>query len=78
LRFRYDQGVWCCDFLDPDSKLPVGRQRRLQTADAIRTMVNRTHTPLGGPRKATFDNALENGMGELVLEVTGEQFIKLK
>jgi hypothetical protein len=58
--------------------MPVGRQRRITTADAIRGLVGRTRTPLGGPRKLMFDKALESGNGELLLEVTGEQFIKLK
>jgi len=33
LRFRYDRCVWYCDFLDPQSKMPVGRQRRFETAE---------------------------------------------
>jgi hypothetical protein len=44
----------------------------------IRTMIARTHTALGGSKKAMFDKSLESGAGELLLEVTGEQFIKLK
>jgi hypothetical protein len=31
-----------------------------------------------GPRKAMFDRSLEKGTGELLLDLTGEQFIKLK
>ncbi|WP_256370358.1 hypothetical protein [Granulicella sp. S156] len=41
-------------------------------------MIARTHTALGGPKKALFEKSLEAGAGELLLDVTGEQYIKLK
>ena len=78
LRFRYDQCFWYCDFLDPKSKIPVGRQRRFETADTIRSMVAKTHTALGGTKKVMFERSLSIGAGELLLDITGEQFIKLK
>ncbi len=78
MRFRFVHCAWLVDFLDPSSKLPVGRQWQWEDPDTIRGIVQRSKTRLHGPRAQTFENQLRAGQGELILEVTGEQFVKLK
>jgi len=58
--------------------MTVGRKRRFESADTIRDMVARTSTRMDLAARQAFDFALQNGHGQIELELTGEQYIKLK
>ena len=58
--------------------MTVGRKRRFDHADTIREMVARTPTRLNLIAQQAFDFALQRGEGQIEIELTGEQYIKLK
>ena len=77
MKFRFEH-EWIVDFLDTTTKLPVSRQWRFPSADVIKSLVSKSKTRLNGPREKFFHIALESGKGELLLEITGEQFVSLQ
>jgi hypothetical protein len=78
LRFKYEHTYWYVEFLEPKHRMTIGRKRRFDHADTIREMVARTTTRLNLTAQQAFDFALQRGEGQIELELTGEQFIKLK
>jgi hypothetical protein len=67
------------DFLDPRSRLPLTRQRIYRDPATIMGLVDRSATPVGsGPRATLFHKALEIGRGEIELEVSREQYERLR
>lgn len=78
LRFKYEHTYWYVEFLEPKHWMTVGRKRRFESADPIRDMVARTSTRMDLAARQAFDIALQSGQGQIELELTGEQFIKLR
>lgn len=78
LRFKYIYTVWEVEFLDDKNWMTVGRKRRFDHADSIRDMVARTPTRLDLAARQALDSALQNGEGGIKLELTGEQYAKLR
>jgi len=78
LRFKYEHTYWYVEFLDPKHWNTVGRKRRFDHADTIRELVARTPTRLNMEAQQAFDFALQRGEGQIELELTGEQYIKLR
>ena len=53
-------------------------ERRFQHADSIREMVKRTPTRFNSEDRNLFEMGLEHGKGIVAIEVTAEQFLKLR
>ena len=58
--------------------MTIGRRRRFESADPIRDMVARTSAQKTQASREAFGLALQKGEGQIELELTGEQFIKLR
>ena len=78
MQFSYVDSGWVVDFTDPQTKKPIGRQLRLDKAETIRTLVNRSRTHLGAAPAVIVEKSLHDGRGELLLELTAEQFLRLR
>jgi len=78
LRFKYIRTVWEVEFLDAQTWLTVGRKRQFESADTIRELVGRTPTRPDLATRQAFEFALQQGEGQIKLELTAEQFWKLK
>jgi hypothetical protein len=69
---------WVCGFLEEDCKTPVGRGRVFATEDKIRELIARTPTRMDQAAKEALEYAFKLGRGGVWLELTGEQYRKLK
>lgn len=79
IKWRRDDENYLVDFLDPRSRLPLSHQRRYRSSDTIAALVGRSATALGhGPRRIVFYRGLEDGHGEIEVEISAEQYAKLK
>lgn len=79
IKWHRDDGSYFVDFLEPRSRLPLTRQRVYPSSDIIAGLVGRSAIALGhGPRRITFYKGLEAGFGEIEVEITGEQYAKLR
>lgn len=78
IRFKYEHTFWEVEFLDPKNWMTVGRKRRFNHADTIRDLVSRTPTRMNLAARQAFDFALQSGQGQVKIELTGEQYAKLK
>ena len=80
LNLRYERigGVWRCEFLDRRTMTPLAKPRRFQHADSIREMVRRTPTRFDSEDRNLFEMGLEHGRGLVGIELTAEQFLKLR
>ncbi len=78
MQFHRDDSVWLVTFLDWTSKLPLGKQWQLDGADAVEGLVKRSRTDLRGAACAMFKHALAAGVGEVQIEVSGEQYARIR
>lgn len=69
---------WVCSFVEADLKTPIGRIRQFGSADKLRELIARTPTRFDLAGKQALAHAIEGGRGGLYLELTGEQYRKLK
>ncbi len=74
----FNRGEWVCGFLEPDLKTPVGRSRSFGKEAKLRELIARTPTKLTLADHQALDAGIANGRGGLYLELTGEQYRKLK
>jgi hypothetical protein len=78
IKWKTDGPNWLVNFLDPRSRLPLTRQRVYSSPEPIQGLVARSLTILGGPKKTIFEQNLLSGRGEIEVEISGEQYVKLK
>jgi len=69
---------WSVQFLEPDLKTPVGRIRQLGSLDKVRELIARTPTHLDLAAKQAIEHAISVGRGGIYLDLTAEQYQKLK
>jgi hypothetical protein len=69
---------WACSFVEVDAKTPVGPIRQFGTADKVRELIARTPTRFDLAGKQALEYAFQNGRGGTYLELTAEQYRKLK
>jgi hypothetical protein len=69
---------WSCTFLEPDLKTPIGPIRKFGSEDKLRELIARTPTKLTLADRQAFDHAIANGRGGIYLELTAEQYRKLR
>jgi len=65
-------------FLQPDLKTSVGRSRSFGSEDKLRELIARTPTRFDPAGKQALEHAFTGGRGGLYLELTEEQYRKLK
>jgi len=72
------RGEWVCGFLEVDLKTPVSRRRTFASVDKIRELIDRTPTEMSLEARSMLKHDIEKGRGGLYLDVTEEQYQKLK
>jgi hypothetical protein len=75
--FRRGDG-WVCSFVEAELKTPVGRIRQFGSADKLRQLIARTPTRFDLAGKQALEHALERQRGGVYLELTREQYRRLK
>ena len=78
MRFKLQRSVWCVEFLEPRSRLPLAPCCRFQDGAKIRELIHRTPSRLTLAENQALDLGLSNGLGELDILITTEQLRKLK
>jgi hypothetical protein len=72
------RGEWVCGFLEIDLKTPVCRRRTFASVNKIRELIDRTPTKMNLEDRSMLEHDIEKGRGGLYLDVTEEQYEKLK
>lgn len=69
---------WVCSFVETDLKTPIGRIRQFGSADKLLDLIGRTPTRFDLAGKQALEHALAQGRGGLFLQLTEDQYQKLK
>jgi hypothetical protein len=69
---------WTVQFLEPDLKTPIGRIRTFSDADKVRELIDRTPTPMNLETRNMIEHAINKGRGGMYLQLTEDQYRKLK
>ena len=77
MHFMLREG-WHCQFLEADLKTPLPRKLNLKTPDDIRGMIERVGTAMTTEECQGFEYAITTGRGSVWLNLTEEQYRKLK
>lgn len=67
-----------CQFLEEDLKTPLGRRLHFQNPDKIRTIVEKVGNFANLQDRQALDYGLEIGRGGVWLQLTEEQYKRLK
>jgi hypothetical protein len=71
-------GAWHCQFLEPDLKTPAGRPRRFASSDLVIEMAQRGGASLRLEDRQALEYGIQLGRGSVWLNLTVEQYAKLK
>jgi hypothetical protein len=74
----FESHGWIVQFLEPDLKTPIGRIRKFNHADRVTELIGRTPTSMNLEARNMLEHALAGGRGGMYLDLTGEQYRKLK
>jgi hypothetical protein len=74
----FQREAWTVRFLELDAKTSIGRIRTFATADKVRELIARTPTLLDLAGKQALEHAIRGGRGGIYLELTVEQYRKLR
>jgi hypothetical protein len=74
----FERGGWTVQFLETDLKTSIGRIRTFADAQQIRNLVDRTPTPMNLEARNMLDHGINQGRGGMYLQLTDEQYQKLK
>jgi len=77
MTFFHNDG-WVVQFMEPDLKTPVGQIRTFGDVDKVRQLIDRTPTSMNLEARNMLEHAISIGRGGMYLELTGEQYRKLK
>ena len=69
---------WMCQFLEEDLKTPLPRRLHFREAEKIRTIVEKVGNFANLQDRQALDYGLENGRGGVWLQLTEEQYSRLK
>lgn len=69
---------WFCQFLEEDLKTPVGKRLHFRGEEKIREIAERGGCNMNLESRQSLDHGIEIGRGGIWLELTGEQYRKLK
>ena len=77
MSFMFRKG-WLCQFLDADLKTPLPRKVTLDSHEKVREMARRGGAAMSLDVLQALDHGIEIGRGGLWLELSGEQYQKLR
>jgi hypothetical protein len=77
MRFMLREG-WYCQFLEKDLKTPLPRKVVLQDAKDVLQLAIRGGSRMDTEKRKAFDYAIGMGRGGVWLQLTEEQYLKLK
>lgn len=69
---------WYCQFLESDLKTPLPKKVTLNSPEKIIELAARGHAFSNLESRQQVDHAIANGRGGIWLELTEEQYLKLK
>ena len=69
---------WYCQFLERDLKTPLPRKLSLKDVGKIYELAQRGNYSMNTEGRHALDHAIEMGRGGIWLELTDEQYAKLK
>lgn len=69
---------WFCQFLERDLKTPLPRKITLKDPESVRALAERGGCVMNLEKRHAFDYAIGMGRGGVWLELTEEQYLKLK
>jgi len=69
---------WSCQFLEMDLKTSLSRKLTFATVDKVRGMVSRVGVLKDLADKQGFEHGIQIGRGGVYLDLTAEQYAKLK
>jgi len=69
---------WMCQFLEEDLKTPLPRRLYFRDPAKIRTIVDKVGSFANLQDRQALDYGLETGRGGVWLQVTEEQYMRLK
>lgn len=72
------RNVWLCQFLEEDLKTPLPRRLVFRSAEKIRRMVDKVGNFADLQDRQALDYGLEIGRGGGWLQLTDEQYLRLK
>lgn len=77
LSFQHRKG-WHCQFLEPDLKTSLPRKLHFASSDKVIELVERGGGLSDQESRAMLNQAIEIGRGGLFLNLTSEQYMKLR
>jgi hypothetical protein len=77
MSFMHRDG-WYCQFLEPDLKTPLRRKLTFATADKVRELAERGGAFKDLESRHSVNHAIETGRGGVWLDLSAEQYAKLK
>ncbi len=69
---------WYCQFLEADLKTPLPKKLNLPDIRKVEGLIERGRGFVAPEVRSAFAQAIENGRGGVYLELTEEQYRKLK
>jgi hypothetical protein len=69
---------WYCQFLEKDLKTPLPRKITLKDPESVRALAVKGGRVMNLEKRQAFDYAINMGRGGVWLEVTKEQYLKLR
>jgi hypothetical protein len=72
------RGCWHCQFLEDDLKTPLPRQLSFSDPAKIYEMAERARSLVNLESKQALDHAIRDGRGGIYLQLTEEQYRKLR
>jgi hypothetical protein len=73
-----DRRGWWCQFLEEDLKTPLPKKCAVETQDKIREIVRRGGADMSLEAEQALEHAFKNGRGGVWLNLTEEQYQRLK
>ena len=76
--FFFERRDWYCQFLEEDCRTPLPRKLNFKRPDKIVELAQRAGAVLNPEGRQAIDHAIRNGRGGICVELTDEQYRKLK
>ena len=73
-----DRRGWLCQFLEEDLKTPLPRKVTVNTEEKVREIARRGGCTMNLESLQALEHGIEKGRGGVWLELTEEQYAKLK
>jgi hypothetical protein len=77
MQFMY-RDFWSCSFMEPDLKTHLKKKLAFRDPEKIRTIVERVGNFADLQERQALDYAIQIGRGGVWLELTTEQYLRLK